>query len=203
MHVQNVDTLRFPTVQTDWKNSRVAPSYPPSTSGNSVLEKRFFVIFLTNLQTMTVRPLQMYGGLPGMLMHIQNVDTVGFPTVQTDWKNSKVAPSYPRGTSGNPVLKKRFFVIFLTNLQTMTIPPLQAYGRLPSTLMHIQNVDTLVSPTVVNGLEKLHGGAKLPPRYLWQPGSEKKIYHFFDQPLTHNGPTAQSWCATAWQIYAF
>ena len=49
-----------------------------------------------------------------------------------------------------------------------------------------------------NGLEKLHGGAKLPPRYFWQPGSgKKKFCHFFDPPPTHDDPTAPSRCGTA------
>ena len=30
-----------------------------------------------------------------------------------------------------------------------------------------------------NGLEKLHGGAKLPPQYFWQPGFEKRFLPFF------------------------
>ena len=111
-------------VQTDWKNSTVAPSYPRGTSGNPVLKKRFFVIFLTNLQTMTIPLLQAYGKMPNMLMHIGNVDTLGFPTVQTNWKNSTVAPSYPPGTSGNPVLKKKF-AIFSTNLRRTTVGPLK------------------------------------------------------------------------------
>ena len=133
--------MGFPTVQTDWKNSKVAPSYPRGTSGNPVLKKRFFVIFLTNLQTMTIPPLQAYGKMPSMLMHIQGVDTLGFPTVQTDWKNSTMAPSYPPGTSGNPVLKKKF-AIFMTNLRRMAIQPLRAGLEQPGKPLHIQNVDT-------------------------------------------------------------
>ena len=66
--------------------------------------------------------------------------------VQTDWKNTTVAPSYPPGTSGNPGFKKKFG-IFLTNLQPMMVRPLQAGVRRPTTAMHIS----------------LHGGAKLPP----------------------------------------
>ena len=68
---------------------------PPGTSGNPVLKKKFFVIFLTNLRPITVRPLQAGVRRPSRAMHIQKVDTLGFPTVQTDWKNSTVAPSYP------------------------------------------------------------------------------------------------------------
>ena len=98
MYIQKVDTLGFPTVQTDWKNSTVAPSYPPGTSGNPVLKKKIFVIFLTYLQPITVRPLQAGVRRPSTAMHIQKVDTLGFPTVQTDWKNSTVAPSYPPNT---------------------------------------------------------------------------------------------------------
>ena len=44
--------------------------------------------------------------------NVQKVDTLGFPTVQTDWKNSTVAPSYPPGTSGNLVLKFFFLPFF-------------------------------------------------------------------------------------------
>ena len=104
--------MGVPMVQTDRKNSTVAPRYSRGTSGNPVMKKRFFVIFLANLQTMTIRPLHAYGGLPSMLMHIQKVYTLGFPTVQTDWKTSTLAPSYPRGTSGNPILKKHFLSFF-------------------------------------------------------------------------------------------
>ena len=75
--------------------------------------------------------------------NIQKGDTLGFPTIQTDWKNSTVVPSYPPGTSGNLVLKKKFFVIFLTNLQPMTVRPFQAGVRRPGTAMHIQKIDTL------------------------------------------------------------
>ena len=107
MYIQKVDTLGFPTVQTDWKNSTVAPSYPPGTSGNPVLKKKF-AIFWTNHRPMMVRPLLAGVRHPSTAMYIQKVDTLGFPTVQTDWKNSTVAPSYPPGTSGNPVLKKIF-----------------------------------------------------------------------------------------------
>ena len=57
--------------------------------------------------------------------------------VQTDWKNTTVAPSYPPGTSGNPGFKKKKIVIFLTNLQPMMVRPLQASVRRPSTAMHI------------------------------------------------------------------
>ena len=104
MHIKNVDTLGFPTVQRDWKNSTVAPSYPPRTSGNPLLKKNFFVIFLTNLQRMTVQPLPAGVGLPGTTMHIQKVDTLGFPTVPTDWKNSTLAPSYPPNTFTSPIV---------------------------------------------------------------------------------------------------
>ena len=65
---------------------------------------------------MMVQPLQAGVRQPSSVIHLQQLDTLGFPTVQTDWKNSTVAPSYPPGTSGNPVLKKCFFAIFLTNL---------------------------------------------------------------------------------------
>ena len=77
---------------------------------------------------MMVRPLQAGVREPSTAMHIQKVDTLGFPMVQTDWKNSTVAPSSPPGTSGNPVLKKKF-VIFLTNLLPITVRPLQALAR--------------------------------------------------------------------------
>ena len=30
-----------------------------------------------------------------------------------------------------------------------------------------------------NGLEKLHRGAKLPPRYFWQPELKKNVLSFF------------------------
>ena len=92
-------------VQTDWKNTTVAPSYPPGTSGNPGFKKKKFVIFLTNLQPMMVRPLQAGVRWPSTAMHIYKVDTLGFPMVQTDWKNTTVAPSYPPGTSGNPGFK--------------------------------------------------------------------------------------------------
>ena len=65
-----------------------------------------------NLQPMTVRPLLAGVRWPSTAMYIQKVDTLGFPTVQTDWKNSTVAPSYPPGTSGNPVLEKKFLPFF-------------------------------------------------------------------------------------------
>ena len=104
----------------------MAPSYPPSTSGNPVL-KIFFAIFLTNLRPITVRPLQANVEQSSTATHIQKVDTIGFPTVQTIWRNSTVATSYPPSTSGNPVLKKYFFVIFLANLQCMTVQLLQAF----------------------------------------------------------------------------
>ena len=45
MHMQKVGTLGFPTVQTDCQNSTVAPSYPPSTSGNLVLGKTILPFF--------------------------------------------------------------------------------------------------------------------------------------------------------------
>ena len=61
---------------------------------------------------MMVQLLQAEVRLPSTAMHIQKVDTLGFPTVQTDWKKSTVAPSYPPGTSGNPVLKKNFVSFF-------------------------------------------------------------------------------------------
>ena len=98
MHIQKVDTLGFPTVQTDWKNSTVAPSWPPRYFWQPGSKKKFCVIFLTNLQPMMVRPLQAGVRRPSTAMHIQKVDTLGFPTVQTDWKNSTVAPSYPPNT---------------------------------------------------------------------------------------------------------
>ena len=56
--------------------------------------------------------------------------------VQTDWKNTTMAPSYPPGTSSNPGFKKKF-VIFLTNLQPMMVRLLQASVRRPSMAMHI------------------------------------------------------------------
>ena len=133
MHIRKVDTLGFATVLTDWKKSTLAPNYPPGTSGNPVLKKNFFVIFLTNLRPIPVQPLQAGVRPPSTTVHIGKVNTLGYPTVQMDWKNSTVAPSYPRGTSGNPVLTKNFFVIFLTNLQPMTVRPLQAGEGRPST----------------------------------------------------------------------
>ena len=93
MHIQKVDNLGFPMVQTDWKNSTVAPSSPPGTSGNPVLKKKFCHFF--------DQPPTHNGPTapsPSTAMHIQKVDTLGFPTVQTDWKNSTVAPSYPPNT---------------------------------------------------------------------------------------------------------
>ena len=62
--------------------------------------------FFQNRVAMMVRPPQAGVTRPSTAMHIQKVDTLAFPTVQTDWKNSTVAPSYPPATSGNPVLKK-------------------------------------------------------------------------------------------------
>ena len=131
-------------------------------------------------------------------MHIWKVDTLGFPMVQTDWKNSTVAPSYPPGTSGNPGSKKNFFVIFLTNLQPMMVRPLQAGVRRPDTAMHIWEVATLGFTTVQTDWKNSTVAPSYPPRYFWQPGFQKKIFcHFFDQPPTHDGPTAPSRCRTA------
>ena len=65
-----------------------------------------------NLQPITVQPLLAGVRQPSTAMHIQKVDTLGFPTLQTDWKNSTVAPSYPPSTAGNPVLKKNIFLLF-------------------------------------------------------------------------------------------
>ena len=112
VHIQKVDTLGFQTVQIDSKNSTVAPSYPPSTSGNPVLKKCFLPFFLTNLRPITVRPLQDGVRQPSQAMHIQKVDILGFATIQMDWKNSTVAPSDPPDTIGNPVLKKHFLSTF-------------------------------------------------------------------------------------------
>ena len=61
---------------------------------------------------MMVQPLLAGVRRPSTAMYIQKVDTLGFPTVKTDWKNSTVAPSYPPGTSGNPVLEKIFLPFF-------------------------------------------------------------------------------------------
>ena len=150
-----------------------------------------------------VRPLQAAAGRTSTAMHIQKVDTLGFPTVQTDWKNSTLAPSYPPGTSGNPVVKKNFFVIFLTNLQPMMVRPLQAGVRRPSTAMHIQKIDTLGFPTVQTDWKNSTVAPSYSPRYFWQPGSEKKFCHFFDLPPIHDGPTAPVRCGTAWHSNAY
>ena len=178
MHIQKVDTLGFPTVQTDWKNSTVAPSYPPGTSGNLVLKKKIFAIFWTNLRPMMVRPLQAGVTRPSTAMHIQKVDTLGFPTVQTDWKNSTVAPSYPPGTSGNLVLKKKF-AIFCTNLRPMMVRPLQAGVTRPSTAMHIQKVDTLGFPTVQTDWKNSTVAPSYPPGTSGNPVLKKKFLSFF------------------------
>ena len=147
---------------------------------------------------MMVRPLLAGVGRPSTAMHIQKVDTLGFPTVQTDWKNSTVAPSYPPRYFWQPGSEKKNFVIFLTNLRPITVRPLQAGVGRPSTAMHIQKVDTLGFPTVQTDWKNSTVAPSYPPRYFWQPGSEKKKFcHFFDQPPTHNGPTAPSRCDTA------
>ena len=131
--------------------------------------------------------------LPSSGMHIWWADPLGFPTVQTDWEDSTMAPSYPPDTSGNPVLKKNIFAIFLTSLRPITFRLLKAGVGRSSTAMHIQIIRPFRLFDSPIGLKKLYAGAKLPPppRYFWQPGSEEKDFAtFFDQPPTHHGPTA-------------
>ena len=51
-----------------------------------------------NLLPMRVRPLQVCVSRPGTAENIFKVDNLGFPTIQTDWKISTVAPSDPPNT---------------------------------------------------------------------------------------------------------
>ena len=122
--------------------------FPPPYFWQPGSEKKNFVTFLTNLQPIPVRPLLAGVTQPSKVIHFQKGDTLGFLTVQTDWKNSTMAPGYATNTSGNLVLKKKHFVIFLTNLQPMIVQPLQAAVEQSSTVMHIQKVDTLGFLTV-------------------------------------------------------
>ena len=50
-----------------------------------------------------------------------------------------------------------------------------------------------------NGFEKLHGGAKLPPRYFWQPGSKKKHFCHFQTNLQ---PKRSDRCKPVWDCLA-
>ena len=128
MHIQEGDTLGFLMVQTNWKNSRVASSWPPGTSGNRGL-KMFFCHFFDQPSTHDGPTAPGRCATASTVMYIQKVKTLGFPTVQMDWKKSMVAPSYPPSTFWQPGFEKTIVAIFLTNLQPMTVRQIQADVR--------------------------------------------------------------------------
>ena len=106
------------------------------------------------------------------------------PNEDSPWKVTKVNLEH----TGHTVPSKRAQAREKRVLKKEWVTMIKDHGHLglsPSTSYELLEIHAYLKSRHFrlyngpNGLEKLHGGAKLPPRDFWQPCSEKKKLSFF------------------------